>query len=118
MTNIKMTQDNGWAIEGGNLAFVEGQEEIAQIVKLRLQSFFGEWFLDTTRGVPYFTTIYEKKVDPSTIDNTFIGVITSTPGIISLIEYDSILDTRLRTLTITFKARTVNGVINFSEVVQ
>lgn len=118
MTNIKMTKDNGWAIENGNLAFIEGQEEIAQIVKLRLQSFYGEWFLDTTRGVPYFTTIFEKGVDPATIDNVFIETIINVPGIISLIEYDSILDTRTRRLTINFKARTVNGVLNFSEVVQ
>lgn len=36
-------------------AFTDGQPAIAQEIKLRLQTFLGEYFLDSERGLPWIT---------------------------------------------------------------
>ena len=117
MTNIKLNSDNDIAVTGNTLQLVSGQEELTQIAKQRLQTFRGEWFLDTSIGIPYFQTVLEKLTDPALIDAIFIDEISNIPGFISLLEYNSDLDLPTRQLTLTFKARTVNGVINFDEVI-
>ena len=38
----------------GKVVFVNGNEEVVQRVKTRLRRIAGEWFLQTTAGIPYF----------------------------------------------------------------
>ena len=40
--------------DGGKVAFVNGNTEVVQRVKTRLRRSLGEWFLQTTAGIPYF----------------------------------------------------------------
>lgn len=117
MTNIKLTDDGDIDVTGNTLQFVSGQEEQQQIAKQRLQTFRGEWFLDTSIGIPYFQTIFRRNTDIALIDAIYIEEISNIPGFISLLEYNSVLDTETRELSLTWKARTVNGVINFDEVI-
>jgi hypothetical protein len=49
---------------GGHL--VEGQAAIAQRLTIRLRTFLGEYFLDTTRGLPWLTWS-ESKMDAATL---------------------------------------------------
>ena len=49
--NLKL--DNGWdIIPGKGMTRVVGVEYIAQLVKSRLLTLYGEWDLDLTIGVP------------------------------------------------------------------
>ena len=43
-------------------------ENVGQRLRLRLLTFEGEWFLDTTYGVPYFQRILGRKPTKSAID--------------------------------------------------
>lgn len=62
----------------GNLAVVDGLEEVRQAVVERLQTALGEWFLDTRLGVPYRQEILERPVDvdivSAVMDNMILGV--------------------------------------------
>ena len=40
--------------EDGKVGFVDANDEVVQRVKTRLRRILGEWFLQTTAGIPYF----------------------------------------------------------------
>ena len=49
----------------GNLALVNDTLAVGQHVRQRLSTFEGEWFLDTTAGVPWLDEILGKAYDPA-----------------------------------------------------
>jgi len=114
--NIKLDANGEIAIENGELVFVTGQEELTQFIGQKLKTFFGEWFLDLRLGIPYFEVIFQKQPDPAVIDAVYINEITDTPGVTSLREFDANLNKTSRTMSVDFQADTVDGEINFSEV--
>jgi hypothetical protein len=98
-----------------NLKVATGHEEIRQIILRNLETFEGEWFLDTTLGVPWFTEILSKQVTVAKVDALIMDVIVNSDGVLSLISYDSEYDKATRTLAVTFTAQTVAGIIDFDE---
>ncbi|MPW31992.1 hypothetical protein F9L16_23890 [Agarivorans sp. B2Z047] len=45
---------NDYSIKGGRLVISNGSDAAVDRVYVRLQTEFGEWFLDITKGVPYY----------------------------------------------------------------
>ena len=114
--DLKVDSDNDVIIgTDGDLVMVEGQEAIEQHLKARLLTFYTEWFLDQDVGVPYIQQVLAKNPDPVVLDSIFIKEIINTPGITELIDFALDLSTS-RELTLEFKAKTIDGIINFSEV--
>lgn len=101
-----------------DLSLTEGTQAIEQHLRQRLQTFFQEWFLDKRIGIPYFEQVLVKNPDFVVVDSIFKREIIDTPGIEELVQFDFNFDKSLRELTLSFKARTIEGsVINFSEVI-
>lgn len=101
---------------GNDFALTTGIAAIQQHLSQRLKTFLNEWFLDNRIGVPYFEHVLKKNFDAVVVDTVFKKVIIDTPGILELLAFNADLDNSARTLNITFKARTSEGIINFSEV--
>lgn len=90
----------------GQLELVSDTEEIAQFLAQRLRTFFGEWFLDNTIGVPYFEEIFTKQQNVDAIEAIFIDEILSTPGVVQLFSFElDIPDLSKRQLEISFDAQ-------------
>ena len=81
-------------------ALLTGANAVAQRLRCRLRFFYGEWFLDTRQGVPYFRDVLLKRPSLGLIKSLFRRVILSTPGIVSIREYNAKIDVASRTLTI------------------
>ena len=101
---------------GNDFVLTEGVDAIKQHLSQRLKTFLNEWFLDNRIGVPYFEHVLKKNFDAVVVDTVFKKVIIDTPGVLELLAFSADLDNSARTLNITFKARTSEGIINFSEV--
>ncbi len=86
------------------------QSVIAQKLRIRLRFFAGEWSLDTTQGLPYFTLIFVKNPNLPRVKAIFRQVILTTPGIASLQTFSLVLDST-RTATVTFSALMDHGKI-------
>ena len=113
MTAI-LTVDNDLAIEKNNLVLTDNNsdQEIEQRIRQNLLTYLGEWFLDTSIGVPYLQVVYVKGVAPILVEAAFKDVITETPGVLSLTRFDPIeLNSATRQLTINFAVRTINNQI-------
>ena len=85
-------------------------EDVAQELWIRLHFFQGEWFLDTTVGIPYFQSILGQKTPTGIIEQMFRRVITTCPGVASL---DSFLLTSLpaRRISIAFACTLQDGAV-------
>jgi len=105
MSDLKLTTTHDLDLTGNQLALEQDRAaSIAQHVKIRLQFFLNEWFLDRNLGIPYFERILVKNPDLTTISNIFQEAILETAGILSLATFDMQFNTTTRTLTVTFKA--------------
>lgn len=96
-----------------DLVFVNGQCPVTQLLtaivaqrlKITLYTFLGEWFLDTTIGVPYFQQIFGKIRTKATIDLIFQRIISNDPDVIEILSFDSSLTSESRGYSMTFQVR-------------
>lgn len=117
MTDIKQDPDGDIAIENGSPVIIDGGgDEVVQILRQRLRTGLGEWFLDTTIGVPYLQSIFKKNPSPVAIETAFKNEILNTPGVLELSEFELDVDASTRTMTLTFRVIGTDGPIDFSEV--
>lgn len=123
MTDIKLDLDGGSAnlndvvLEGGDLVLVSGTQAILQNALQRLRTFFGEWFLDNTLGVPYFQEILVKNPDQGQVDALLLNTILGTQGIETVSNYSFEPDFIDRQLTVTFRAITTEGTVDYTGTV-
>lgn len=118
MTSFALDENGDILVENNNFKLITGADEYKQILLQRLRSFYGEWFLDETHGLPYFQTILQKGVSPSNIEALFIQEILDSPGIVELLSFTTDLDSE-RKLVISFSAKTESGIISVNnEVLQ
>ena len=100
-----------------DFALSEQDVFIRQSVKIRLQFFRGEWFLNTITGLPFFEDILVKNPNINHIDNIIKAEIIDTAGVDKLLEYESEFDSSLRELSVSFKVDTDYGEIEMEETV-
>jgi hypothetical protein len=96
-------------VVGGDVLLVRGGAFIAQNVLQRLRTLAGEYFLDTTIGIPYVQTIFQKGVNPQVVRTLFRTAIAQTPGIASVGDIAFRYDNGQRLLSLSFSARTNDG---------
>lgn len=114
--DLKLDPDN-WdyvLIENQDLATVEDLDAIKQHVRQRLQFFRYEYKYDLTRGIPYHDDFFKKNPNPVVMDAILKDVILTTPGITELLSFSMVEDSTQRLLTVTFKADTDYGILDYS----
>lgn len=121
MTDLRLNSSGDLDLTGDALALTPTfTEAISQHIKIRLRFFLGEWFLNTSLGIPYFERIMVKTPDLQAISAIFQEAITETAGIDSVLQFKLDLDTITRALTVTFTAKMVGSdeILDFSNVIK
>lgn len=93
----------------GQTSFVDGADRIAQQINITLLAFLGEWFLDTTFGVPYFEDVLVKAPDRASIEAIFRARIRAVPGVNRVRALDLQIERQLRVLRVAYDADTAAG---------
>lgn len=93
----------------GRTSFVDGADRIAQQINTALLAFLGEWFLDTTFGVPYFEDVLVKSPDRASIEAIFRTRIRAVPGVNRVRALDLQIERQLRVLRVAYDADTAAG---------
>ena len=101
----------------GDLVFQNGTtpvtttdfDVVAQRLKIRLQTFQGEYNFNTEYGVPYFQSILGKRVRKIEIDNIFQQQILLEDGINEIVDFRSTYENNIYTLV--FTARNDKGLL-------
>jgi hypothetical protein len=95
----------------GDLQLVDGAARVAQQIKVTLLLFLGEWFLDTTFGVPYFEDILVKNPRWGTVNAVLRARIADVPGVGRIRRLTLDFNRPTRSLTVTFEAETAFGLV-------
>jgi len=109
MSDILQDSSGDISIIGNSLVIVTGIEEIRQRITHRLRTFYGEWFLEMTKGVKYFQEILRKNPNATLRDNMLREEILKSPGVIGLENYTFSVDDSTRVGTLIFVAQTIEG---------
>lgn len=94
-------------INGGCPVTSSTSESIAQKLKIKLSTFLGEWFLDTTVGVPYFERILGRARSKDVVDLLIREQVESESMVEEVISFNSSLANRR--YEVSFRVRTVDG---------
>lgn len=86
-----------------DLVLIDGAERIRQQIKVTLLTFFGEWFLDTTFGVPYFEVILIKNPRRAEIENVLRQKVRDVPGVSAVPSVEIEIDATTRQGRITLE---------------
>ena len=93
MSHLGLSLDpatNDLHIDGaGALVVVRDTEAVGQHARQRLMFYSGEWFLDTTAGVPWLRDLMGRAYDPALAEAVVKGEILDTNGV-SAIESFSV----------------------------
>ncbi|KQV83229.1 hypothetical protein [Rhizobium sp. Root1220] len=84
----------------GNLATVSDAHAVGQHVRQRLSTFSGEWFLDTTVGVPWLDQILGRAYDPALAESLVKAEILDTDGVTEITSFSVGFDRNTRGLII------------------
>lgn len=105
----KLDVDRDMQFGGGASDFWKDQPEaVAQAVETRLGLWLGQWFLDTSAGVPYETEVLGKYTE-STRDPTLRDHILSTTGVVAIEKYASQHDRDARAFSVQATISTAYG---------
>ena len=104
------------ALQNNDFILIDNAERISQQIKISLQFWLGEWFLNSTLGVPYLERICVKNPNLQHIRQIFRNVIQNVSGIIAVNALDLTVDASKRVLTVSYKATTTDGVITRKEL--
>jgi hypothetical protein len=83
-------------------------QTVAQRLFIRLRTFKGEWFYNTTYGIPYFQRVFTKTTK-SAVDAIFQDQILSETGVKRITEFTSNLNSANRRYTLSFRVLTTSG---------
>jgi hypothetical protein len=114
--DIKQDDDGDLFLNVDDLELTSGLDAKVQHLNQRLRTFLAEWFLDLRVGVAYFQQILLKNPNPAVVDSVLKKEIVNTPGVLQLTFFDLDIASN-RELTLSFRALTSEGEINFSEVI-
>lgn len=84
-------------------------ENLAQRLKIKLQTFFGEWFLDGTIGVDYFGQIFGKNRSKQSVDAIFQSEILKEREVLQITSFNSTLNQQTRVYSLVFEVKTRDG---------
>lgn len=100
---------NDLLLSNGDLSIVDGSNSIAQNLKQVLQFYLGEWFLDTTKGVPYKQQILIKNPNLDLVQADIMSAASDVPGVTQILDFNFSYDSTNRSLSVFIVAQTSNG---------
>jgi hypothetical protein len=100
-----------------DLQFSRGLTAVAQGIRIRMQLFKGEWFLNLNAGIPYLErpgvtrdeALIGQKFNELRARAVFRKAILTTPGVLGIEKLDVKFNDATRKLSVTWVARTVFG---------
>ncbi|HFF6216699.1 hypothetical protein [Stenotrophomonas maltophilia] len=109
--DLKLNAAHDLAVDGTNVVLVDGASRVRQQIKVTLMTWFGEYFLDVTFGVPYLESILVKRPNRSEIEAVLRQRINDVPGVTGVTSMQLNIDRERRQLEVSFQANTDEGLI-------
>jgi hypothetical protein len=116
LVDIALDENNDLRFVDNDLRFINGIYYVKQKIKIRLQWFLGEWYLNTDLGLPYLTEILTKNPNRLAVVNYIKRQIANTEGVKSVDSFNvDFVTGNSRALKIDSAVTTSYGRLSFSE---
>jgi len=108
--------------DNGDISFTNGEssvtsigaEDLAQRIRIRLNTFQGEWFMDNTLGVDWWNRVMGKNRSKIAVDAIIQEQILLEPDALQIVDYSSSIS-KERVFSCSFRVRTENGAISATQ---
>lgn len=97
--------------------FIDSPEGVAQAVLTGLKLWLGEWFIDTTAGVPYQFGVLGKN-SKATADSVIRNAILDVQGVESIESYFSTFDGESRLFAVNCRINTIYGQTSVNTIIK
>lgn len=104
----KLDAAGDYTLGSGQDWLIDSPEAVAQAVRTRLGLNLGEWFVDTSDGMPWSTEVLGKHT-ALTRDAVIKDRILGTPGVTEITDYSSTFDGNTRRFSVTATISTAYG---------
>lgn len=110
----KLSSDGDYVFGSGKNDFlVNSPEAVAQAILTRLKLWLGEWFADTSDGTGWNQSIVGKQ-SKNLYELTLHQRVLETPGVKSIVDFQSTLDPDTRRLTVSMTVNTIFGEVSLN----
>lgn len=93
---------------GDDTWLINSPEAVAQAIKTRFLLWYGQWFLDTKAGTPWIQSVLGKQ-KPEIYNMAIRQRILDTPGVDSISEFNTTVDSATRRVIFTSTVNTIYG---------
>jgi len=99
--------------ENGRMRYTETELEfMAQVVRHELSIFLGEWYLDTSKGLPYRPPNARKSEHRSILESALRAKLVSIKGVKKVMSFNPQYDKKERLYEVAFMLNTEAGILN------
>ena len=98
-------------LQNGDILMIDNAERVAQQIQITLRFWLGEWFLNTTDGVPYLEYILVKQPNMAHIRQILTEQIQSVEGVKAVTDMELTFNQRERNLLVEYTADTDYGLV-------
>jgi hypothetical protein len=109
-------QTGDLSIESFDIALVDGIDQIAQNLSIRLRFMRGEWYLDIAAGLPYYQYFFIKNPNQLQVETFIKNEIVNTTGINQILNFSSAYDDQRRQFSVNFTCQTDNGNLEITQI--
>ncbi len=103
-------------LQDNDLMIIDNAERVAQQILITLRFWYGEWFLDTTQGVPYLEYVLVKNPNINHVRQILTEAILSVEGVQTIDDMTLDFDQKNRRLYVEYTATTDYGLLTRREV--
>lgn len=100
-----LMKDNRLPMSNGDFQITDGTEEIKQHIVVALNTFYGDWILDYTKGIDYAYGLRHEEFLEYDIKNQINGV----SGVTSIDNFQMEFDKKNYTINVTAGINTIYG---------
>ena len=93
----------------GNLAVVDGLEDVRQRVVMRLKFLFGEWYQNIGLGMPYRSEIFTRPITIGLAESIISNAIRRVPGVTGVAQVRVSIEPVTRRLSYMVRVQTPYG---------
>lgn len=107
---------NDLILNDRDLMVIDAAERVSQQIVIQLRFWYGEWFLDTSDGIPYLERVLVKNPNLNHIRQIFREAIQKVPDVRKVNYVDLDFDEKERALTVSYQVETSFALITKKEI--
>lgn len=115
--DLRLDDDDDLFVGPRGFEIVTGAEGVGQLCKIALRLFLAEWFLDQSKGMPWFQEILAHKFSRDVASARAAEVLIAVPGVDAVLSVSASFDNQARKAHIDATVSTSFGIVDVTAAV-